>query len=99
METKALADQIKAFIEKSIELHNMGGTVDKASYEDFEKQINALQPEDFQTLEKFEYFQRYLNQPQRVADRTVLKRLFFDGNHLNVYPFLWMCNYLNGASN
>lgn len=99
MVTKVLADQIKLFVEKSIELHNLDGIVDKVAYEDFEKQISALKPEDFQTLEKFEYFQRYINQSQRMADRTVLKHMFFDGNHLNVYPFLWMCNYFSGAAN
>ncbi len=93
-----LIRDIEIFVEKNTKIYNEGGMIMKCDYENLYLRITGLERENFQSHEKFEYFNSYQNQPQRLADRTVLPYLF-NNNYLEVGPFLWMCNYLRGVAN
>lgn len=98
MDRENLIKDIEIFVEQSTKTYNERGTIIKREYEDLYQRIIRLECKNFQSPEKFDYFLSYQNQQQRLADRTVLPYLF-DNNHLEVGPFLWMCNYLSGVAN
>lgn len=93
-----LIADLKSFVQKSIEQHNIDHTVNRNDYFDLIARVNSLTNEDFESEEKYKYFLSYFNQMQKQADRHILE-INFTENYLDIALFLWMTNFLSELAN
>jgi DNA-binding GntR family transcriptional regulator len=95
---ESLIIDIESFVVDAIELYNAEKIVKKSEYVNLESRISALNKNDFESEEKYEYFLKYFNQPKRSAEKVLLEREFIE-DYLKDGKFLWMCNYFTGIVN
>lgn len=96
---KLLIDDIRNFSNKAVEIQNQYGKIEKTEYFDLMERIHILSVDDFESEDKYNFFLQFFNQNQRSADRDVVKNSLRNGEYLDVGPFLFMCNDLNGIAN
>lgn len=95
---ESLIINIKSFVTDATELYNVEGKVEKLEYFSLESRISALNENDFESNEKYEYFLKYYRQPERCAKKILLEREFNE-DCLSDSKFLGMCNYFLGIVN
>lgn len=95
---KMLVIDIVNFVKISIEFYNNQEKVINFEYFSLESRISALNENDFESNEKYEYFLKYYRQPERCAKKILLEREFNE-DCLSDSKFLGMCNYFLGIVN
>ncbi len=92
---KMLVIDIEDFVKTSIEFYNNQEKVINFEYFSLESRISALNENEFESDEKYEYFLKYYKQPKRCAEKFLLEKEFNE-DYLSDGKFLWMCNYFSG---
>jgi len=92
---KSLISDIKKFIELSKIQHDSNGTIDKSEYFNLLKRISEINENDFDNLEKYNHFLKFLNEPDRRMYRNIVDKSF-DENHLIQSQFFILIDGLNG---
>lgn len=93
-----LVSDINNFIEKATIQHSFDGTIDKAMYFLLLKRISEINENDFDNLEKYNHFLKFLNEPDRRMHRNWVGKAF-DENNLEQSKFYILKDGLAGISN
>lgn len=91
---KALISDIKKFIEKSNCQDSCNEPINKSEYLILLRRISEIEEKDFDDLEKYNHFLKFLNEPSRIKKRVLVQNSF-DKNNFNVF-FLNLINDLEG---
>lgn len=94
---KTLISDIKNFIEKSNSQDSCNEPINKSEYLILLRRISEIEEKDFDDLEKYNHFLKFLNEPSRIKKRVLVQNSF-DKNNFNVF-FLNLINDLEGICN
>lgn len=89
-----LIDDLKLFAENSRQQKpGVDYIVNRKQYFDLIQRVDSLTETDFKSIEKYEIFLSFVNQPQRKSDQLAFERNFTQDRLYGGY--LWMVNHID----
>jgi hypothetical protein len=82
---KKLIIEINSFLTDAMQLHNTRKLINKNQYLDLESNICSLTETDFDTKIKYNYFLKFINQPELLTKRELFEKIFLNNPDEELY--------------